>query len=51
MTFHKHELNALEQMAEAVLKRDSLRLRSLVQDWVRSAEPAIKFAAPKHSRY
>jgi hypothetical protein len=29
-------MEPIEQMAEAALARDSLRLRSLVQDWVRS---------------
>lgn len=29
-------MEIIEQMAEAALARDSLRLRSLVQDWMRS---------------
>jgi len=39
-------MELLEQMADAALKRDSLRLRSLVQDWVRSGEPAISLPRP-----
>ena len=39
-------MDLLEQMAEAALKRDPLHLRSLVQDWVRSGEPAINFHRP-----
>ena len=39
-------MEIIEQMAEAALARDSLRLRSLVQDWVRSNVPAANLARP-----
>ena len=40
-------METLEQMAEAALARDSLRLRSLVQDWVRSGIPTESLPCPK----
>jgi hypothetical protein len=33
-----------DQLAQAALKRDSLLLRSLVQDWVRSGCPASELS-------
>jgi len=36
----------LEQMAEAAISRDAIRLRSLVQDWTRSAIPVSEFQRP-----
>jgi hypothetical protein len=39
-------MEAIEQMAEAALMRDSLRLRSLVQDWVRSGLPLSGLSRP-----
>ena len=42
-------METLEQMAEAALARDSLRLRSLVQDWVRSGLPVNSFSRPDTS--
>jgi hypothetical protein len=47
MTFLKNDdMELLEQMAEAALKRDSLHLRSLVQDFVRSGVPAVNLPRP-----
>jgi hypothetical protein len=39
-------MEMLEQMAIAALKRDSLSLRSLVQDWVRSGASAGSLLRP-----
>jgi hypothetical protein len=39
-------MEIIEQMAEAALARDSLRLRSLVQDWMRSGLPVNGLSRP-----
>jgi hypothetical protein len=39
-------MEMIEQMAEAALTRDSLRLRSLVQDWMRSGLPVNSLPYP-----
>jgi hypothetical protein len=39
-------MEIIEQMAEAALARDSLRLRSLVQDWMRSGLPVNGLVRP-----
>lgn len=40
-------MEIIEPMAEAALARDSLRLRSLVQDWVSSNVPIASLVHPK----
>jgi hypothetical protein len=40
-------MELIEQLAQAALKRDSLLLRSLVQDWVRSGRPASELRRPQ----
>ena len=40
-------MKLIEQMAQAALKRDSLQLRSLVQDWVRSDRLASELSRPQ----
>jgi len=40
-------MEILEQMAEAAIQRDSLRLRSLVQDWIRSGVVASELKRPE----
>ena len=40
-------MELIEQLAQAALKRDSLLLRSLVQDWVRSGRPASELNRPQ----
>ena len=37
-------MDPIEQLAEAALQRDSLRLRSLVQDMTRATEMCVKLA-------
>ena len=39
-------MEMIEQMAEAAISYDSLRLRSLVQDWIRSGLPVSDFRQP-----
>jgi hypothetical protein len=39
-------MELIEQLAQAALKRDSLQLRSLVQDWVRSGRPVSELKRP-----
>ncbi len=40
-------MEIIEQMADAAINRDSLRLRSLVQDWVRSGTSASALKRPE----
>ncbi len=39
-------MEMIEQMAEAAISYDSLRLRSLVQDWIRSGHSVSDFRQP-----
>lgn len=40
-------MELIEQMAQAALKRNSLQLRSLVQDWARSGHLASELNCPQ----
>ncbi len=42
-------MEMIEQMAEAAINRDSLRLRSLVQDWTRSGIPISEIRRPNQT--
>jgi hypothetical protein len=42
-------MEIIEQMAEAAINRDSLRLRSLVQDWTRSGISVSEIQRPNQT--